>query len=285
MILGVAVFAHLWLVRTPPADAPNLPSRLPGFASIALSHAVPEAAVEVVHEDLVVPQTGEPSRENPLRTDPVRRSQAPPIQAARREPLGVPVATTGSTASGGNGADEQPAFNDLDAGTAQSSNREPIIMAAQQFPEELAESAPVVHVPEASLARVALPDVPARAGLPSAAAHDAAAELERQEQVVAQILRDYTRAYERLDVRAAKELWPSVDARKLQRAFTGLEGQQLRLESCKTSISGQGANARCQGKGTYRPRIGSQVVRTTSEWTFNLSRNDGAWQIVDLRIQ
>jgi type IV secretory pathway VirB10-like protein len=113
-------------------------------------------------------------------------------------------------------------------------------------------------------------------------------EVNRQKEIVLAVLREYSRAYERLDVRATKAVYPSVDDRKLQRAFQELEGQQVRFASCGVSISssGAGANARCRGDATFRPKVGSRIVRLTDrEWTFSLSRGGSGWQILDARMQ
>jgi hypothetical protein len=116
----------------------------------------------------------------------------------------------------------------------------------------------------------------------------AADEVNRQKETVLAVLREYSRAYERLDVRATKAVYPSVDDRKLQRAFQELQGQQVRFASCDLSISssGAGANARCRGDATFRPKVGSRIVRLTDrEWTFSLSRDGASWQILDARMQ
>jgi hypothetical protein len=110
----------------------------------------------------------------------------------------------------------------------------------------------------------------------------------KQKETVLAVLREYSRAYERLDVRATKAVYPSVDDRRLQRAFQELEGQQVRFASCGVSISssGAGANARCRGDATYRPKVGSRIVRLIDrEWTFSLSRDGSSWQILDARMQ
>jgi hypothetical protein len=124
---------------------------------------------------------------------------------------------------------------------------------------------------------------PARASVP-AAAHDASTELNQQTQVILGVLDQYTRAVERLDTRAVKAVWPTLDRRnerELQRSFHQLEEQQVRFASCGVQISGEAANARCRGDVTYRPKVGSRVLRLTErEWQFNLSRAEDGWQIV-----
>jgi hypothetical protein len=112
------------------------------------------------------------------------------------------------------------------------------------------------------------------------------AELRKQEETVRRVLQDYRRAYEELDVRAAKALWPSVDERALEKAFRQIQTQQVRLGDCGVSVSGQGANARCQVDATYRPKVGSRVVRLPAGlWTFNLARDNDRWQIVNASLQ
>ena len=113
-----------------------------------------------------------------------------------------------------------------------------------------------------------------------------AEEIRRQKEVILTVLREYTRAFERLDVRAAEALYPSVDRRRLERAFRNLEEQQLQLADCDVSFtSAGGAAARCAGSATYRPKVGSRVVRLTDqEWTFSLARGGGGWQILEARI-
>ena len=128
-------------------------------------------------------------------------------------------------------------------------------------------------VPRVALAKASAPTAPDR---------------REQEQVVRAVLSEYTRALERLDVRATKVVYPTVDDRKLRRAFEDLEEQRVHLTGCEVSIypSGKGAAARCNGEATFRPKVGSRVLRVTNrEWMFDLSRGGSGWQILDARIQ
>lgn len=152
--------------------------------------------------------------------------------------------------------------------------------------------------PRISEAPLALPETRDRPDVPSgivpvsasfaaspvtAAAHDRldARQRDEEEEIVRQVLRDYARAYERLDVQAAKAIYPTVDGQALQRAFEQLDAQQLAFASCGVVLTGRDANARCRGDATYRPKVGSRTLRLTArEWTFNLSRDNDRWQIV-----
>jgi hypothetical protein len=91
-------------------------------------------------------------------------------------------------------------------------------------------------------------------------------------------------AYSALDARAAREVWPSVDTRALERAFQTLKSQDVRFERCELTVSGGSARAACTGRATYVPRVGRQSPHTTSrEWTFELQKTDERWTIASAR--
>jgi hypothetical protein len=295
MLLAAAA-AHVWLVHEPrPNDGSAFGALVPAaISSIAVSRAVAEPPVTLIHEDVVVSEvrSGRPfiilvpsPRGVPAAV--VRQAM---IETARDE---VPVGTVGLMAAGittmrpvelasGLRASAQPVFESVVA----SLNSEPA--DANVTLPEIPYVGP--RSPAVFSSRVRLDIGAARSTRPSSggappAAIEAAGDLRNQEQVVLQVVRDYTRAYERMDVRAAKALWPSLDDRKLRRAFEQLDAQQLRFPNCGVSISGQDANARCKGDATYHPKVGSRVLHLTERvWTFNLSRSDAGWQIVDAEI-
>jgi hypothetical protein len=107
-----------------------------------------------------------------------------------------------------------------------------------------------------------------------------------EEELVQRLLEDFTGAYGRLDVSATKAVWPTVDGKALKRAFDQLSSQHLTLQACGITISGSTANARCRGSATYQPRIGTRSVQVASrEWTFDLSKQDTAWRIVNTFVR
>ena len=131
-----------------------------------------------------------------------------------------------------------------------------------------------------------------RAALPSdrtrAEPRDQAEDQHRQKEVVLAVVHEYARALERLDVRATKAVYPSVDDRRLRRSFEDVETQRFQLASCGVSFSSSGhdANAWCLGNSTFRPKVGSRVLRYTDQvWEFNLARDGSGWQILEARIQ
>jgi hypothetical protein len=107
-----------------------------------------------------------------------------------------------------------------------------------------------------------------------------------EEDLVRQLLAAYTGAFSRLDVDATRAVWPSVDGKALERAYGQLSSQRLTLQSCGITISGSTANARCRGSATYTPRIGRRSVEIAAgEWTFDLSKKDTAWHIVNTFVR
>lgn len=115
-------------------------------------------------------------------------------------------------------------------------------------------------------------------------AHREVAERPSEERLVSHVLQQYREAYESLDVTAAQNVWPTVDARALGAAFRQLAGQRVTFDSCGVSVSGSGsqATAHCRGQAEYVPKVGSRRAYTASgEWVFNLQKNDAAWQITN----
>jgi hypothetical protein len=101
------------------------------------------------------------------------------------------------------------------------------------------------------------------------------------------VVHQYARALERLDVGAAKAVYPTVDGRELRRAFEGLKSQRYHIASCGVffSSSGDDAHAKCTGNATFQPKVGSRVVRLTDyEWVISLARGGSGWQILEARI-
>jgi hypothetical protein len=102
-----------------------------------------------------------------------------------------------------------------------------------------------------------------------------------QQQIYA-ALKEYERAYAQLDAKAVRAVWPSVDARALEKAFHDLKSQTLVFDRCEIDVArGSEAIAACRGRATYETRAGQQASRSEPrEWTFTLQKSDEAWRIV-----
>ena len=104
---------------------------------------------------------------------------------------------------------------------------------------------------------------------------------------ILRVLHQYRRAVERMDARAAQAVWPSLDARALARAFTGLESNSLDFEDCGVTISAaEMAQAQCRAVATYLPKVGRRKpVNAEHEYTFTFSKTGGDWRIDSAAIR
>ena len=182
----------------------------------------------------------------------------------------VPIATSGSDRAAD--APEAPAPTPPPTGVPYSPST-----YALDIGEIPAPTAPVMLRTAGSAVRPAEP----RAAVPTKAERTPT-----EEELVRRLLYEYAGALERLDVQAAKSVFPGVDDKALKRAFEQISAQRLTLQSCGIIISGSTANARCQGSAAYHPKIGSPALRTASgEWTFDLSKKDTDWRIVNTLVR
>jgi hypothetical protein len=158
----------------------------------------------------------------------------------------------------------------------------PAALAASGIPEVAEAHAAVPVVAKGPAAIEVEERVPAREA-PVLAAALADPALRDEDHIHAALTRWRT-AYSALDASAAREVWPSVDARALARAFQALKSQELRFDRCNLTVNGGSARAACTGRAVYVPRIGKQSPRATShEWTFELTKSDERWTIASAR--
>lgn len=107
-----------------------------------------------------------------------------------------------------------------------------------------------------------------------------------EEQSIHAALARFETAYEKLDARAAHNVWPTVDQKALARAFGGLKSQELTFKGCKMAIAGVAASVDCEGWTTYVPRIGDDDPRTQQRrWTFQMRKRQDAWTITEAFIR
>lgn len=94
------------------------------------------------------------------------------------------------------------------------------------------------------------------------------------------LLAGYRTAYEQLDARLAKQVWPAVDESALARAFNALEAQTVTFEACKASLGSDRGIASCSGSATYVTGMGHRTRFTERrQWTFLLEKADERWVI------
>lgn len=103
---------------------------------------------------------------------------------------------------------------------------------------------------------------------------------------VNQALSQYQVAYSRKDVGAMAGIWPTVDARGVERAFAGIDRQALTLSDCRVTTAGNLATAVCDGRVLYVGRVGGRNAQERQgTWTIALERSGEAWQFVRLNVR
>jgi hypothetical protein len=158
-----------------------------------------------------------------------------------------------------------------------------------------AASLPSATVPELAIAESRKPSVVldppaavAAAPVSRATRYVAAPAAAREEDSILEVLREYETAVGRKDPVAAKAVWPALDDRALARAFNDLQSHSLALEGCGVTLAttNAAARAKCQGIATYLPKVGRRKpISASHEWTFNLSKTGGDWQIESAAIR
>jgi hypothetical protein len=112
------------------------------------------------------------------------------------------------------------------------------------------------------------------------------AETRDEEGLVKDVLLRYRRAYDGLDARSARAVWPKVDEPALARAFSGLRSQTLTFKECDLSVRNDRAAATCHGTARYVPKVGSDEPRVEPRvWSFTLRKNGPEWQIQSVRAE
>ena len=136
---------------------------------------------------------------------------------------------------------------------------------------------PPPSAPAASAAPAPVVNTAAAAAVPTVPTVD-------DEALVKQVLQRYRTAYEGLDARSARAVWPAVNEDALSRAFNALQSQTLTFEACDVRLRGDAAAATCRGSARYVPKVGSHEPRTEPRtWTFALRKNGPDWKIESAR--
>jgi hypothetical protein len=105
-----------------------------------------------------------------------------------------------------------------------------------------------------------------------------------EEAQIQKALQRYRTAYDGLDARSARAVWPAVNEAALARAFDGLESQNLTFDACAVQLHGEAADATCRGSARYVPKIGNREPRVEPRtWSFTLRKSGADWQIESAR--
>ena len=99
------------------------------------------------------------------------------------------------------------------------------------------------------------------------------------------VLLRYESAYNRLDAKAARTVWPGVNESALNRAFSGLVSQKVSLGLCDITVFGDIAGASCAGKARWEPKVGGGLQTADRYWTFQLTKSGEGWNIKEVLVR
>jgi hypothetical protein len=162
---------------------------------------------------------------------------------------------------------------------------------------------PVVPASTAGLAPISAAEMPAGPPVPAAPVMTAKLEPKPEPRLdsklepkleprvedddsIRRALQQYRRAYDELDARLARTVWPAVNESALSRAFDGLESQRLTFENCDIQPNSDSAVAVCRGTAEYVAKVGSREPRSEPRmWRFTLARRGAEWKIESARVE
>jgi hypothetical protein len=99
------------------------------------------------------------------------------------------------------------------------------------------------------------------------------------------VLLRFESAYNRLDAKAARTVWPGVNESALNRAFSGLVSQKVSLGLCDITVFGDIAGASCAGKARWEPKVGGGLQTADRYWTFQLTKGVEGWNIKEVLVR
>lgn len=264
-------------VQTPPSESAAAPAPRPADAPSSVTTAPAEVPLRT--PAVAANRPAEPSAPVARPSDAKTRAAAPPTPTTARAPTtstarGPERATPSSVTAPPAAVSEAPA----------SVEPSPVEVARTVEPPPPAEPAVIAREPETRAplapATPAPTTAPAATLVPASPVPVPAVALVDDRSAIQRVLARYEYAYDQLDARAAVAVWPSVDARALERAFARLQNQDLEFHQCDVDVQPSGAMAECSGELHYVRRVGSVAPRAEPHtWTIQLERFGEGWRI------
>lgn len=102
----------------------------------------------------------------------------------------------------------------------------------------------------------------------------------RDQSAIQSVVGHYRSAFSNLDATAAAAVWPSVDRKALDRAFSQLSEQSFDFAGCEISVNGERGAASCTGQARFVPKIGNRTPQLVERrWNFTLRKSSDDWVI------
>ena len=262
------------------------PIATPAPATDAMD-AIATAAPEPVRAPAPVQGTVVIIEDPPVLPEPVRREPPPRARTIERDlPQPAPTPVRYASYAVSRDVRVEPRSQPMASPPAPPAIASPQVLQPNATPEVREELAPSRPAPGSVAAPSPVAEPTRASAAPEAPVMVAAVDrTASEEDNVRSTLARWRAAYSRLDARAAKGVYPSIDLRALERAFQGLKSQDVRFDRCELTMRGDGsAQAHCTGRATYVPRVGSQApITALRAWRFELKRSDQVWTIASAR--
>jgi hypothetical protein len=103
--------------------------------------------------------------------------------------------------------------------------------------------------------------------------------------LVRDVLQQFRRAYEEMNMLAVRRVWPVASEAELVRGFEGVQSQRVSFDDCSVRLHGDEASAACRGNVEQTLRTGRTARRVEARvWVFTLRRTGIGWQIETARF-
>jgi hypothetical protein len=264
IVLGAASFEHATRLRSRPtvsiARLIEPPEEPPGPATTSAFEEHLNGTPSSASADRIQPKGGAPKPASPregvaLELQRVRAIVAAEALAGRHDEGGQPTDLSTSPAP-------------------------PVVDTVGPAPPT-----PALSPPDGATSSVAGSNaVPAANDAPRAIPATTVPATNDDEMLIQRVLQRYRAAYQVLDARSAREVWPAVDEAALSRAFHSLESQTLSFDECDVRVRGSAGGATCRGTARYVPKVGNREARVERRtWTFVLRKTGAAWVIQSVK--
>jgi hypothetical protein len=272
----------------PPAEtgprAATSPSTVPpptAAARLAPLFRPPPASQPVAAQLTAAPRATATTLPPAGETPAVTRSPAPPIERELPAGSGTAQVSPSPSASPSPSSLFSPPSPLADSRAETRADTPPPAPAPAQTRPEGSPAAPAAAIVAAATSGT--PVTAAGRGTTPAAIETAGAGETR---AIHLVLERYQTAFNDLNASIAKSVWPSLDEKKLGKAFDSLAQQKVTFDGCQIDVSGVEAVASCHGHARYVPKVGNRAERLEPRtWAFRLQNTSEGWTIAGVQTR
>jgi len=102
--------------------------------------------------------------------------------------------------------------------------------------------------------------------------------------LVREVLQQFRRAYEEMNMFAVRRVWPVAAEPDLARGLDGVQSQRVSFDDCSVRLHGDEASAACRGNVEQTLRTGRSARVEARVWVFTLRKTGAGWHIETARF-